>query len=127
MTRALVCAPRAEHKILSGQICFWWHLLRESRNEIHVCIFYVFIFQKRIFGNVKFDEHHGAVSVLDGLNQPLIEGHIGVGIFHHDDHPNHCRNRTDTESEKCLEWHRKARLAIKHLTYEDKPGVHCYK
>ena len=29
-------------------------------------------FQRRIFGNVKFDEHHGTISLYDGIGKTLI-------------------------------------------------------
>lgn len=79
--------------------------------------------EKRIFGNVKFEEHHGTVSVYDSLGKILVAGHIGIPMPH-DDHPYKCKGHAATETEKCLEWHRKARLTINH---DDKSsGIHCY-
>ena len=83
-------------------------------------------FQKRIFGNVKFDDHHGLVSVLDGFDNELIEGHIGMNMDWHE-HPNPCRNFTVTKTQKCLEWHRKAKVTIEHVTYPNNLGINCYK
>ncbi len=46
--------------------------------------------QRRIFGNVKFEEHHGTVTVFDSPGNILIEGHIGVGLPH-SEHPYRCK------------------------------------
>ena len=82
--------------------------------------------ERRIFGNVKFEEHHGnAVTIYDNSSDPqiLIEGHIGLGLPH-DDHPYKCKGHKSTDTEKCLEWHRKASLTINH--YKEGPGINCY-
>ncbi len=48
------------------------------------------ILQKRIFGNVKFEEHHRTVTVFDVLGNKFIEGHIGAHLPH-DDHHYNCK------------------------------------
>ena len=35
------------------------------------------MFQKRIFGNVKFEEHHRTVTLFDVNGNKFVEGHIG--------------------------------------------------
>ena len=37
-----------------------------------VCFHKKKYFQRRIFGNVKFDEHHGTISIYDGIGKTLI-------------------------------------------------------
>ena len=46
--------------------------------------------QKRIFGNVKFEEHHRTVTLFDVLGNKFIEGHIGAHLPH-DDHHYDCK------------------------------------
>ena len=82
------------------------------------------IFQRRIFGNVKFEEHHGTVSVYDGIGNILIEGHIATELPH-DDHPYACKNHTSSETEKCLEWHKKAKWTIQHQILNE-GDINCY-
>ena len=65
------------------------------------------------------------VSVFDGIGKILMEGHIGIPLPH-DDHPYGCKNHPQSDTEKCLEWHNKARLTIKHSKSEE-AGINCYK
>lgn len=80
--------------------------------------------EKRIFGNVKFEEHHRTVTVFDVLGNKFIEGHIGAHLPH-DDHHYDCKGHQTSETEKCLEWHRKSKLTIKH-SQNDEFGINCY-
>ena len=41
----------------------------------------IIFFQKRIFGNVKFEEHHRTVTLFDTIGNKFIEGHIGESNF----------------------------------------------
>ena len=74
---------------------------------------------------MKFDEHHRTVTVFDVVGNTLIKGHIGDHLPH-DDHHYKCEGHTSTETEKCLEWHRKSKLTIKHSKHDEK-GINCYK